>query len=477
MVDDDEDIRRLLADRLALEGYDLAQASSAAECRASLEHAAADLVLLDNGLPDDAGLEVLREIRSRWPETIVVMLTGDASIDTAVRAIRDGAYNYLTKPVDLEQIAIAVARALETRTLRRQLREARATHVRPQPDLVLESPTMRRVDSLLTRFARSPASTVLLTGESGTGKDVAARTIHARSERVDQPFTNITCSALTETLLESELFGHEKGSFTGAHQLKKGLLEVSEGGTVFLDEIGEMSLAIQAKLLRFLESKTFRRVGGAKDITVEVRIVAATNRDLRDEVRAGRFREDLFYRLSVLHLHLPPLRERREDIPLLVTRLIEHFEREFHRRIKGVHPRTMERLVAAPWPGNVRELRNALERAVLLTTHELLDDEDFDFLDLTPVSGPQLLSTPPPPPPLPRTSAPPPPMPSSLYVLPPEGVDLHALERALLVQAVDRAHGNRTRAGRLLGLNRDQVRYRLAKLELENVTPDPDDPS
>ncbi len=449
LVEDDDLVRESVASRLSAEGHEVLQAASAAAARQVLETSGVELVLLDQGLPDADDLSLLREIVRTWPETAVVMLTGLASVSAAVQAIHEGAYNYLTKPVDMEQIVIAVARALETHALRREVHEVRRA-AREQGDLdgvIGRSPEMVRVKALVAKFAQSPASTVLVTGESGTGKDVIARALHTHSDRADGPFTNITCSAMPEALLESELFGHEKGAFTGAHQQKKGLLELADHGTVFLDEIGEMSPVLQSKLLRFLESKTFRRVGGSKDLTPSVRVIAATNRDLRTEIQNGRFREDLFYRLSVLHVHLPPLRTRRADIAALVEHFLQRFDREFHKSVRSVRPETMARLERYDWPGNVRELRNAMERAVLLADTAILDDGDFDLL-AQPTTAPSAMAE--------RAS--------SVFVLPIEGVDLAALERSLVEQALARAGGNRTRAGRLLGLNRDQVRYRAAKL-------------
>jgi transcriptional regulator with GAF, ATPase, and Fis domain len=299
---------------------------------------------------------------------------------------------------------------------------------------------MTSIKSLLVRVAKSPASTVLLTGETGTGKDLAAKAIHYNSDRAGRAFLNITCSALPEPLLESELFGHERGAFTDARQQKRGLFETADGGTIFLDEIGEMTPGLQAKLLRFLEDRTFKRIGGLADIRVDVRVVAATNRDLEDEVMAGKFREDLFYRLQVMPVVLPPLRERFGDIPLLVSQYIERYNQEFKKRVKGVTPEARALLEQYGWPGNVRELRNAIERAMLLADHQWLGPEDFATLSRSATSA--------------------------TFRLPPEGVSLEAVERQLVVQALDRAGGNQTRAGVLLGINRDQVRYRIEKFGL-----------
>jgi transcriptional regulator with GAF, ATPase, and Fis domain len=281
---------------------------------------------------------------------------------------------------------------------------------------------------------------VLLTGETGTGKDLAAKAIHYNSGRAARAFVNITCSALPEQLLESELFGHERGAFTDARAQKRGLFETADGGTVFLDEIGEMTAGLQAKLLRFLEEKTFKRVGGLSDVRVDVRVVAATNRDLEEEVKAGKFREDLFYRLQVMPIQQPPVRDRRGDIPLLAGYFIDRFNREFRKRVRGLVPAATDLLQQYPWPGNVRELRNAIERAMLLIDREWLEPDDFSTLT--------------------RTVAP------TQFRLPEEGVNLEEVERQLLEQALERAGGNQTRAAQLLGINRDQVRYRIEKFGL-----------
>jgi transcriptional regulator with PAS, ATPase and Fis domain len=335
-----------------------------------------------------------------------------------------------------------VEKALETSRLRREVRLLRGSQRSEYAfDAIIgASPAMVAAKSLLERIAASPATTVLLTGETGTGKDLAAKAIHYNSERAAKPFVNITCSALPEQLLESELFGHERGAFTDARQQKRGLLETADGGTVFLDEIGEMTPGLQAKLLRFLEERTFKRVGGLSDIRVDVRVIAATNRDLEDEVKAGKFRDDLFYRLQVMPVRLPPLRERVGDIRLLVGHYIDRYNREFRKRVRGLQPAAQALLDQYGWPGNVRELRNAIERAMLLADHGLLGPEDFATLS--------------------RGTTP------AAFRLPAEGVNLEAVERQLLVQALERAGGNQTHAGHLLGINRDQVRYRIEKFGL-----------
>ena len=327
-------------------------------------------------------LHVLEALRRREPDVLVIVLTAYSNVETAVAVMKQGAYHYVTKPFNLDEIALLVGKALETTRLRRELRTIRASQREPYSldRIIGDSPAVAEVKTLLGKVASSPASTVLLTGESGTGKDLAAKVIHYTSARAARPFMNITCSALTESLLESQLFGHERGAFTDAKQQKRGLLESADGGTVFLDEIGEMALPLQSKLLRFLEEKTFKRVGGAADIGVDVRIIAATNQNLAEKARDGTFREDLFYRLDVLPVKLPPLRERADDVPVLVRFFVDGFNREFRKRVQDVAPEALEALQSHTWPGNVRELRNVVERAVLLSEGNRLTERDFPML-------------------------------------------------------------------------------------------------
>src|SRR5437773_3100086 len=381
VVDDEQLIRWSLTERLTAEGYRVVEAETAAGALAKHDESV-DLVLLDYRLPDGDGVSVLKRIKERDPDTLVILLTAYASVDAAVDAMKHGAYHFANKPFNLDEVALLVEKALETTRLRREVRALRASQAQPFSfdRIVGESQALVTVKALLKKVAASPASTVLLTGESGTGKDLAAKVLHYNSMRATKPFMNITCSALPETLLESELFGHERGAFTGADRQKRGLLETADGGTVFLDEIGEMTAGLQAKLLRFLEEKTFKRVGGLADIRVDVRVIAATNRNLEKEVSEGKFREDLFYRLQVMPISLPPLRERHGDVPLLASYYIDLFNREFKRRVRGVSPEAMTILDQYQWPGNIREMRNAIERAMLLVDHEWLQPGAFTTL-------------------------------------------------------------------------------------------------
>jgi two-component system response regulator AtoC len=444
VVDDEQLIRWSVTERLNAEGYRVVEAETAAGALARHDEGV-DLVLLDYRLPDGDGLSVLKRIKERDPDTLVILLTAYASVDAAVDAMKHGAYHFANKPFNLDEIALLVAKALETTRLRREVRALRASQAQPFSfdSIVGESPALVAVKALLKKVASSPASTVLLTGESGTGKDLAAKVIHYNSSRASKPFMNITCSALPEALLESELFGHERGAFTGADRQKRGLLEVADGGTVFLDEIGEMVPGLQAKLLRFLEEKMFKRVGGAVDIRVDLRVIGATNRNLQEEVREGRFREDLFYRLNVMPITLPPLRERADDIPRLVNFYIDAYNTEFKKRVRGVTPEALKKIQTYGWRGNVREVRNAVERAMLLAEGDTLTVDDFagaitDSMRL-----------------------------GERVDLPAGGIDLEQLERSLVVQALERTSWNQTRAAALLGVNRDQIRYRIEKFKLE----------
>jgi DNA-binding NtrC family response regulator len=442
VVDDERLVRWSLRTRLEQEGHHVLEAATGMEGWQHFEQGV-DLVLLDYRLPDIEGIDLLRRMVAADADVPVILLTAYSSVNQAVETMKAGAHHYAGKPFDLDEVALIVERALRSSLIRRRVAALRAGGVQDLGSIVGESAAIGRTKALLAKIARSPSSTVLLTGESGTGKDLAASVIHQLSARREGPFLNITCTALATQLLESELFGHERGAFTDAKERKKGLLEQAHSGTVFLDEVGEMSLEMQSKLLRFLEQKTFRRVGGSVDIRADVRIVAATNAALRELVKKGQFREDLYYRLAVLTVELPPLRAREGDVARLVEYFTQRFSREFNKRVEGVNAATLERLSLYSWPGNVRELRNALERAVLLADSSVLSQADFPMLG-APAAQEAALD----------------------FVLPPTGVDFAALERTLVRQALQRSRGNRTLAATLLGMNRDQIRYRIEKFEL-----------
>lgn len=448
IVDDEKLIRWALRERFEKEGFDVEEAQDAATAAKAMDANAADLVLLDLRLPDGDGLALLKRIREEHPDVPVIMITAFSSVDSAVEAMKNGAFDYVTKPFNLDELILTVRRALETTGWRRQA----TNHVNAQKarfglsSIIGETPQMVEIKSLVRRIARSETTTVLLLGESGTGKDMLARAIHYESTRVDKPFMDITCTALPEPLLESELFGYEKGAFTDAKVQKKGMFEIADGGTAFLDEIAEMRPALQAKLLRVLEDKAFKRLGGTADIRVDVRVIAATNRDIDQAMHQGRFREDLYYRLSTLPIVIPALRERKDDIPLLANHFLRTYNYEFHQSFRELSPDAIRRLIDYDWPGNVRELRNAIERAALLGTGDAIRADDV-------VLGRSAFRTVP----LDERDA---------FKLPPRGCSLAEVERALLEQALERTEGNQVRSASLLGITRDQVRYKMAKYGL-----------
>lgn len=443
IVDDERLIRLSLRSRLEQEDCRVVEAGDGEKALHAFQQGV-EAVVLDFQLPDCDGLELLEAMRKLDPVPPVVMLTAHSSVERAVQALQMGATHFTPKPFDLDELTSRIGALLEPFRLRQEIATLHARSDGEPAHIVGESQPMRRLRSLILRVAASPTSTVLITGESGTGKDLVARAIHATGQRRSGSFMNITCSALPEALLESELFGHERGSFTDAKHRKVGLLEQADGGAVFLDEIAEMTPALQAKLLRFLEEKAFRRVGGGTDIRPDVQVIAATHKDLQAAITRGTFRADLYYRLAVLELQVPPLREREGDTELLVRVFVDRFNREFHKQVRGVSADALLALTSYDWPGNVRELKNAIERAVLLSTTPELLAQDFEFMSTQ----------------------------GSLhsYPLPPCGVKLEDLERAMLQQALKRARGNQSRAARLLGLTRDQIRYRIAKHELEIPT-------
>lgn len=376
VADDDPDIRDILRDTLSSLGARVVTACDGRDCMERVEIEGPELLLLDIEMPHKNGLDVLKELRRRRYDTTVIMITAYGTIDRAVEAMKEGAFDFITKPFELDHLSVIVEKALERQRLKQGL-ERFTEEVGERYRLIGgESPKMRLAIETAKKAASSK-STVLLLGESGTGKEVFARAIHAWSERKNEPFIAINCVGLSKDLLESELFGHEKGAFTGAHQLKKGKMEQANGGSVFLDEVGDISPELQTKLLRFLQEREFERVGGTQTIPVDVRVIAATNRDLSGAVQDGRFREDLYYRLNVIPILLPPLRDRKEDIPVLAQYFLRRFAAETKKTLSGITADAEAKLVGYPWPGNVRELANVIERAAVLGDGPELTSEDL----------------------------------------------------------------------------------------------------
>lgn len=457
VVDDDQAIRWTLREALQSWGFVPVEAGSVAEALSQFKADLPAAVLLDIDLPDGSGLDVLREIKREHPEATVIIITGNVQIDNTISALRGGAYDFIGKPINLEELRVTIRNAIEARYLRREVEQVRKERAREFNfrQIVGESPAMKKMLNIAAKVAESEVSSVLLQGESGTGKDLVAKAIHYGSERAKQPFVAVNCAALPATLIESELFGYEKGAFTDAKARKEGLFEQAEGGTLLLDEIGELELSLQAKLLRVLEEGAFRRVGGLKDIPVDVRVLAASNRDLKTESEAGRFRLDLYYRLSIIQIDIPPLRERGDDVLLLSQHYIDTLGARLKRKrkIKALSPETKEVFREYKWPGNVRELRNVIERALIL--------EETDHITTEYLPG-GLLETP-------RTERPPGVNASAQFVLPAEGISLDQTELSFVRQAIQHSDGNQTRAAELLGISRDQLRYRLKKLDHAKV--------
>ncbi|UCC28855.1 MAG: sigma-54-dependent Fis family transcriptional regulator [Phycisphaerales bacterium] len=447
IIEDEKLIRWSLRQKFEARNYQVTEVEDGNSALQALHAGVYDLIMLDYKLPDTTGLEILRTVRETDSDVVVIMMTAYSSIESAVDAIKLGAYDYITKPFDMDDVLRTADKALETTTLRREVRELRR-HIHHEYGvnrIIGQDPCMLELFEVIDRVARSSASTVFLRGDSGTGKDLLARVIHYNSDRAPKPFMNITCTALSETLLESELFGHEKGAFTDAKATKKGLFELADGGTIFLDEVGDMPLGLQAKLLRFLEERLFRRVGGTQELSVDVRVVAATNRDIEQAIEDGQFRNDLMYRLNVIPIYLPPLRDRGNDLKLLTQHFVDQFSQEFRKPVARIDDGAYEKLYAYSWPGNVRELRNVLERAVLLCKGEVIGAED-----IVPGRVDQAVAG----------------SDASGIVLPPGGINMRELENRLIQQALARTNNNQTKAARLLHLSRDAFRYRLEKLGL-----------
>ncbi len=447
IVDDDSSIRYALAQALRSWNYESVSAANLAEARRAFHEEEPNVVLLDIDLPDGSGLDFLTEIKAEQSEAIVVMITGNVDVKSTIAALRGGAHDFIGKPVRLEELRVTLRNALEVGSLRREVKQARRERAEKFgfEQIIGESAPVRKAIELAKRVAASDVTAILLQGETGTGKDLFARAIHHASERRDAPYLAINCAALPANLIESELFGYEKGAFTDAKARKEGLFEQAQGGTIFLDEIGELELGLQAKLLRVLEENTFRRVGGLRDLPLDVRVVAASNRDLKIESEAQRFRLDLYFRLSVIRVDIPPLRTRGEDVILLANHYIEKTNlKRRDKKLRGLAPDTAKIFLNYEWTGNVRELKNVIERASILEDSETVTTEHLP----TDLIGKNVSA---------KSSE------TSAFVLPAEGVPLEAVELELARQAMERCDGNLTRASKLLHISRDQLRYRLKK--------------
>jgi two-component system response regulator PilR (NtrC family) len=451
VVDDEQSMREFLEIMLSGQGYQISTAATGEEALEIYRVQAPDLVLTDVRMPGMSGLDLIKEIHAVDPWLPVIAITAYASADDAIRALREGAYDYISKPFQVDDLGAVIRNALDARRARKQSLEGdqlrRETHRFGQ--IVGKSQEMLEIFDMIRKIAPSRAN-VLIVGESGTGKELVAKAIHDFSHRARKPFVPVSCSAIPETLLESELFGHVRGAFTGAVASKPGLVEAAHGGTLFLDEVGEIPLSIQAKILRFLQEREFRRVGDNVDRKVDVRLIAATNRNLEKEMEEGQFREDLYYRLNVIRIRVPPLREREEDIPLLIDYFVKQCSREHGREIGRVSSLAMRVLCNYDYPGNVRELENIIERCVTLEQSDQLTAEHIPrkFVDQSPGIAE-----------------------AGEVDIPPDGIDLdsatQAVERKLIGRALELAGGNRARAARLLGITLRSLRYRLVKLGMD----------
>jgi DNA-binding NtrC family response regulator len=453
IVDDEKLIRWSLKQKLESWAYHVIEAGDLNEALNKFQAETPDLVTLDIKLPDGSGIDFLKKIKESHSSLPVVMITAFGVVDAAVQALKLGAYDFIEKPINFEKLENVIRNALEATRLRSQVAQTFESNKNRFGigNIVGKSKAIVTVLDLIKRLAHAGATTLLVQGESGTGKDLVSRALHYEGSRRDRPFFALNCAAIPETLIETELFGHEKGAFTDAKTMKKGVFEMADGGTVFLDEISEMHLNLQSKFLRVLEDQSFRRVGGIKDLSVDVQVVASTNRNLEAAVKEGKFREDLFYRLSVIPILIPPLRDRKEDVPLLIEHFIRHYNVRFRKNVKGITPEGMRLLANYSWPGNVRELKNAIERAMILEDQGIIEVAQLPIRIADPASA-QLL---------PHTNGAP------LVHLPKEGVGLEDVERQLLQQALEQANGNKTKAAKLLRISRDTLRYKVKKHGLE----------
>ena len=451
VVDDEKTLRYALEEGLSEEGYRVGAAGDSASALEILSREEYHVVLLDQKLPDGSGLDLLREIRSRYPDMQVVMMTAFGKFENAVEATKAGCFDYIGKPFELDHMKLVIQNALSQTRLFEEVTRLRAAERRKAGSTLIVggSSKLAKVFETVRKVATSGSSTVLLQGETGVGKELLAREIHDLGPSHDGPFVEVNCSAIPDTLLENELFGFEKGIFTDAKRTKKGLMEIANGGTLFLDEIGEMSVGLQSKLLRALDLKRFRRLGGTSDILVETRIVAATNKDLRGLVQQEKFREDLFFRLNVININVPPLRERPEDIPPLIDHFVGMWNRDLGRAVKGPNDRALELLLSYRWPGNVRELKNVIERAILLESDEWILPEHLPMEIVGAVGGSSAVL-------------------ETLIKGDPGIVTIAQAERMAIERALEQAQGNKTKAAEWLGISRQTLRTKLKEYRIES---------
>jgi len=443
VIDDEKNIRTGLATALELDGYEVLMASNGAEGLEIALHSDIDLVITDLRMPEVSGEEVLRRVTTETPGIPVIVLTGHGTVENAVEAMRAGAYDFLTKPLNLDRLSLLVKRALQNRELILQHRELeREIEGRKSFEHIIgKSPAINKVFDVVKRVAPTKAS-VLITGESGVGKELIANAIHNLSPRKDKPFIKVHCAALAETLLESELFGHEKGSFTGAVARKRGRFELANSGTIFLDEIGEINQSVQIKILRVLQDKKFERVGGEETLEVDVRVIAATNKDLEKEIAEGRFREDLFYRLNIVKINVPPLRERKDDLPMMITSFIKEFADENGKKIEGIDAKARSVLYAYDWPGNIRQLRNCIESSVVMTSGTVISLDDL------PPSIRSGEETP------------------SIHI--PVGVTMAEAEKQVIIQTLTAQNGNKSRTAEVLEIGRKTLHRKLDEYGIDS---------
>jgi DNA-binding NtrC family response regulator len=454
LLDDEELIASMLARSLKKEGYKVSMETKTDDVVNKIKAIDPDIVILDIGMPERNGIDILQEIIADGIDTQVVMLTADDSAETAVRAMKLGAADYLTKPFNTEEVKIVLSKIMEKESLRQELRFLRKAYSQTfDKDVIGESAPIKEIMEKVEKIAQAGVSTILITGESGTGKEVVAKHIHnlmfGTGTSRQAPFVSVNCAAMPESLLESELFGHDKGSFTDAKSDKKGMFELATGGTILLDEIGDMKLELQSKLLRVLENRTIRHIGGQKEIPIDATVIATTNRNLAEAVEEKAFRKDLFFRLSAFYLHIVPLRERKEDVPLLARHFLKRFAEQYNKKsIKDFSPEAEQLLVGSSWPGNVRELKNLVERFVVLESTELIQTEHVPKWILSDSIGT-------------NRSA------SDKFILPETGISLEELEKDLFLQALEKTGNNKTLAAKLLDISYDTLRYQLKKFGIK----------